>query len=116
MFVGERFLYGLVKLHSKHPVSTDGGGTWYPQACRFLNLDHHTHFYLEKSLIKRKLQCIKDRAEGFDDYFPCCRLKHCKLKHVHNWLNLFMDYHNMELKPINEQSRFKRSLYVLCCL
>ena len=31
MFVAERFLSGLVKIHGNHPVSTDGG-TWYPQA------------------------------------------------------------------------------------
>jgi transposase-like protein len=52
MFVAERFLDGLIKVHGKHPVSTDGR-TWYPQACRFLNLDHHIHSSLEKSLTER---------------------------------------------------------------
>ena len=99
MFVAERFLDGLIKVHGKHPVSTDGG-TWYPQACRFLNLDHHIHSSLEKSLIERKMQYIKDRTESFDDYFPC-KFKHCKLKHIRNWLNLFVDYHNKELKSVN---------------
>ena len=42
MFVAEKFLSGLVRVHGKHPVSTDGG-TWYPQACRFLELEHHIH-------------------------------------------------------------------------
>ncbi|HSA75122.1 MAG TPA: hypothetical protein VLE21_02930, partial [Candidatus Nitrosocosmicus sp.] len=79
------FLYGMVKLHGKHPVSTDGGGTWSPQACRFLNPDHHTHFSLKKSLIERMMQYIKHRTESFDDYFPFCRLKHCKLKQVQSW-------------------------------
>ncbi len=37
MFVAERFLDGLVKIHGKHPVSTDGG-TWYPQACQSIKL------------------------------------------------------------------------------
>jgi hypothetical protein len=46
------------------------------------------------------MQYIKDRTESFDDYFPC-RLKNCKLKQVKNWLNLFVDYHNKELKPVN---------------
>ena len=40
MFVAERFIAGLVKEHGKHLVSTDGG-TWYPQACRFLKIRHH---------------------------------------------------------------------------
>ena len=40
MLIAERFLSDIVKIHRKHPVSTDGG-TWYPQACKFLNLNHH---------------------------------------------------------------------------
>ena len=37
MFVAERFISGLVQIYGEHPVSTDGG-TWYPQACRFLRI------------------------------------------------------------------------------
>jgi putative transposase len=84
MFVAERCLSGLVKIHGKHPVSTDGG-TWYPMACRFLGLEHHIHSPFEKSIIERTMQYIKDRTECFDDYFPC-KLKHSKLKHVQHWL------------------------------
>jgi putative transposase len=92
MFVAERFIFGLVRAHGRHPVSTDGG-TWYPQACRFLNLNHHIHSPLEKSLIERTMQCIKDRAECFDDYFPC-RKAGCDLHHVKNRLNLFARMHS----------------------
>ena len=95
MFVAERFLSGLVKIHGNHPVSTDGG-TWYPQACGFLKVDHHIHSPFEKSIIERTIQYIKDRTECFDDYFPC-RKENCKLKHVLNWLNLFVTYHNKEV-------------------
>ena len=98
MFVAERFMSDLVKGFGKHPVSTDGG-TWYPMACQFLKLKHHIHSSLDKSLIERTMQYIKDRTECFDDYFPC-RLKNCKLKHVENWLRLFVDYHNKELKLV----------------
>ena len=98
MFVAEHFLSGVVYNYGVHPVSTDGG-TWYPMACRFLKLKHHIHSPLEKSLIERTMQYIKDRTESFDDYFPC-RLKKCKLKHLLNWLNLFVDYHNKELKTL----------------
>ena len=91
----ERFISKLVMTYGSHPVSTDGG-TWYPQACRFLKLQHHLHSSFEKSLVERTMQYIKDRTESFDDYFPC-RLENCKLKHVKNWLNLFIDYHNKEL-------------------
>ena len=94
ILIAERFISDLAKVHGKHPVSTDGG-TWYPQACRFLKLKHHIHSSFEKSLIERTMQYIKDRTESFDDYFPC-KIKNCKLNHVRNWLNLFVDYHNEE--------------------
>ena len=92
MLVAERFISSLINRYGKHSVSTDGG-TWYPQACRFLKIEHHTHSSLEKSLIERTMQYIKDRTEGFDDYFPCKKNK-CKLKHVKQWFNLFIDKHN----------------------
>ncbi len=96
MLMAETFLSGVVKIHRKHPVSTDGGGTWYPMACRFLKLKHHIHSPYEKSLIERTMQYIKYRTGCFDDCFPC-RKKTCNLKHVRNWLNLFVDHHNSEL-------------------
>ncbi|MDR4489937.1 MAG: hypothetical protein R2685_03415 [Candidatus Nitrosocosmicus sp.] len=83
MLIIERFLSKVVKIYGKHPVSTYGG-TWNPQACRSLNLDHHIHSSLEKRLRERTMQYIKNRTECFDDYFPC-RLKNCKLKHIRNW-------------------------------
>src|SRR5580765_3107369 len=98
MFVAERFLCRLLEKHGEHPVSTNGG-TWYPQSCQFLKLRNHIHSPFEKSLIERTMQYIKDRTECFDDYFPC-KKKKCKLKHVINWLNLFADFHNKELKML----------------
>ena len=96
MLIAERFLFGLIKTYGKRSVSTTDGGTWYPMACRFLKLKHHIHSSHEKSLIERKMQYIKDRTECFDDYFPC-KLENCKLKHVKNWMNLFVKYHNKEM-------------------
>jgi putative transposase len=98
MFVAERFLSSVVKESGKHhiTVSTDGG-TWYPQACRFLKLKHHLHSSHEKSLIERTMQYIKDRTESFDDYFPCRRKEKCNLFHIKNWLNLFVNMHNKEV-------------------
>jgi len=60
MFVAKRFLDGVTKEYGKHPVSTDGG-TWYPpQACQFLKLQHHLHSTYEKSIIiERTIQYIK---------------------------------------------------------
>ncbi|MDR4492384.1 MAG: hypothetical protein R2685_16060 [Candidatus Nitrosocosmicus sp.] len=92
MLISERFLSDLVKIHGKHPVSTDGG-TWYPQACAFLKIDHHVHSPLEKSLIERTMQYIKDRTESFDDYFPC-KKQNCKLEHIKRRIKGFAYHHN----------------------
>jgi putative transposase len=64
----EKFLSGLVWIHGKRPVFT-GGGTWYPQACRFLKLTHRIHISHEKGLIELTMQYIKDRTECVDDMF-----------------------------------------------
>ena len=93
ILVAERFLQELIRKYGKYPVSTDGG-TWYPsQACKFLKLKHHTHSSYEKSIIERTIQYIKDRTKSFDDYFPCQK-DNCKLQHIKNWFNLFVDIHN----------------------
>jgi putative transposase len=94
MLIAERFLQNLIKKYGKHQVSTDGG-TWYPQACKFLKLNHHTHSYYEKSIIERTIQYIKDRTECFDDYFPCPQKVNCNLEHVKNWFSVFVDIHNV---------------------
>ncbi len=95
MFVAERFLSQVVNMYGKHQVSSDGG-TWYPQACKFLNLSHHLHSSYEKSIIERTMQYIKDRTESFDDYFPFRKNK-CKLNHIKQWLSMFIDQHNKEI-------------------
>ena len=95
MFVAKRFLSQVINKYGYHPVSTDGG-TWYPQACKFLNLPHQLHSPYEKSLIEITMQYVKDRIESFDDYFPCKKNK-CKIKHVTQWLKLFVCEHNKEI-------------------
>jgi len=97
MLVAEQFIQSLIRKYGKHNISTDGG-TWYPQACRFLNIEHHFHSSYQKSIIERTIQYIKDRTKCFDDYFPCRKDNNdCKLKHVMNWLGLFVDMHNREV-------------------
>jgi transposase-like protein len=86
MLIAEHFISSLTKGYgsgSKLSISTDGG-TWYPEACQFLKLDHHIRSSYEKSIIERTMQYIKDRIESFDDYFPYSN-ENCKLKHVQNW-------------------------------
>jgi putative transposase len=96
MFVAERFLSRVLDKYGLHQVSSDGDGTWYPQACKFLKLNHHLHSSFEKSIIERTIQYIKDRTDNFDDYFPCKKNK-CRLNHVKQWLKLFVYQHNKEI-------------------
>jgi putative transposase len=93
--VAKRFLSQVVNKYGLHSVSSDGG-TWYPQACKFLNLPNHLHSSYEKSIIERTIHYIKDRTENFDDYFPCKKNK-CKLNHIKQWLGLFVYEHNKEI-------------------
>jgi len=95
MLVAEQFIQSLIIKYGKHNISTDGG-TWYPQACRFLNVEHHIHSSIEKSFIERTIQYIIGRTECFDDYFACTRIN-CKLEHIMNWLGLFVDTHNTQI-------------------
>lgn len=92
MLVAEAFLRSLVGMYGKHAVYSDGG-TWYPEACRSLGLQHRLHSPYEKSLIERMMEYFKDRTEGFDDYYPCTR-EECNLSHVHRWIGLFVFMHN----------------------
>ncbi len=62
MFMAELILSQVVNKYGLHSVSSDDG-TWYPRACKFLNLYHHLHSSYEKSLIERTMQYIKDRTE-----------------------------------------------------
>lgn len=94
MFIAiERFLSNFVEKYGQHAVSTDED-TWYPQACKFLKIDHHIHSPFEKRFIERTMLYMKDRTECFDDYFPCNRKKKFKLRHVTHWLNHFVDFLN----------------------
>ncbi len=58
MFVAsERFLSNVIKEYGKHPVSTDGGAWYPPQACRFLKLVYHHSFFLSRKKALLKEQC-----------------------------------------------------------
>jgi putative transposase len=48
----QNVLSNIVNEYGEHPISTDGGGTWYPQACKFLKIGHHLHSTYEKSIIE----------------------------------------------------------------
>jgi putative transposase len=93
MLVVRQFLQSLIVKYGKHSVYTDGG-TWYPEACKVLKVKHYIHSSLEKSLIERMIQYFKDRAESFDDYYPCRKDGDCNIDHVYNWIELFVSMYN----------------------
>jgi putative transposase len=96
MLIAKRFLSRVVRYYGNHPVSTDGG-TWYPQACEFLKMDHHIHSPLwRKALSKELCSTLRTGPNVLMTTFPC-KLENCKLKHVKNWINLFVNYHNKEM-------------------
>ena len=97
MFVAENFIRSLISKYGRHTVYTDGG-TWYPQACNFLHLNHRLHSSFEKSLIERIMQYFKDRTESFDDYYPCNNKQNCDLTHVYNWLKMFIYLYNTTIR------------------
>ena len=101
----------MINKYGKHPVSTDGG-TWYPQACRFLKIKHRLHSSYEKSIIERTIQSIKDRTESFDDYFPCTNKSKCKLQHIRNWFNLFVGCYNRGNSKVNRAYQ-RENLFIL---
>jgi len=92
MIIAEKFIRSLVSKYGKHTVYTDGG-TWYDQACNVIGLKHYLHSSIEKSLMERVNQYLKDRIESFDDYYPCIK-ENCNLFHVHNWIQFFVSMYN----------------------
>ncbi len=57
MLIAERFIESLIDKCGKHPISTDIDIRYYPpQACQFLKIKHHIHFFYEKSIIEMTIQ------------------------------------------------------------
>jgi putative transposase len=86
------FLKELRSRYGRKPIWTDEG-TFYPEACRWLRLEHHVYPTEWKNLIERMNQALKDRLENFDDLFPCLK-EDCDREHVRRWISVFRFYHN----------------------
>jgi transposase-like protein len=55
MLVVESFLRSLIKIYGRHNTVYSDGGTWYPEACVFLGLEHRLHSSFEKNIIERAI-------------------------------------------------------------
>ena len=105
MFVAERFISYVIKNHvccwevhlwcNKESWKTSHFHRWRylvsASMCVSQNWSPCSFAFGEK--IDRKIQYVKDRTEGFDDYFPCRKQK-CKLEHVKQWVKAFAYHHN----------------------
>ena len=112
MIIAESFLRTLIKIYGKHTVYPDGG-TWYPEACISLGLEHRLHSPYEKSIVERTIEYLMDRTEAFDDYYPCMRDGGlCNLRHVRKWLILFVFMHNSVIKSSTKFDDLRRWKYL----
>ena len=93
MLGAEKITRSLVTKYGKHTIYADGG-IWYDQACNVIGLKHYLHSSIEKSLMERVNQCLKDRIESFDDYYSCIKEEEYNLIHVHNWIQFFVSMYN----------------------
>ncbi|MDX1371081.1 MAG: hypothetical protein R3321_01340 [Nitrososphaeraceae archaeon] len=66
MLVVEKFIRSLVTKYGKHTVYTYGG-TWYEGAPNVIVLKHYLLSRIQKCLIVRVNQYLKDRIESFAD-------------------------------------------------
>jgi putative transposase len=89
------FLKDVTRRYGRRPILTDEA-RWYDEACRWLRLEHHNYPVEEKNLIERFIQEIKDRAECFDNSFPC-RKEGCDRAHVWNWLKMCVLHIHLEM-------------------
>jgi hypothetical protein len=53
-------------------------------------------FCIQKVNCRKNKGYIKDGSECFYDYFRYRKDNNCKLKHVMNWLDLFVDLHKIQ--------------------
>jgi len=69
-----------------------------------LGLEHHVYDVLRGNLMERFVQYVKDRTEGFDDYFPH-RREHCRFERVEGGLS----YDLLSFNLFKRRDAFKRS-------
>jgi transposase-like protein len=102
----ELFLKDLIKKYGRHQVWTYGAD-WYPLACQSMNLKHHV--YMHESwlwmVMERQTEKLKDRTESFDDLFFCRNHgAKCNLKHIFNWINLFLPTPSTKISILHQSN------------
>ncbi len=99
----ELLLQSLIDRYGRYSIYLNGVD-WYSAACHSLGLEHHVYDAVRGNLMERFVQYVKDRTEGFDDYFPC-RRERCRFEHVKGWLS----YHMFGFNLFKRRDAFKQS-------
>ncbi len=105
------FLKELRRRYGLKPIWTDEG-VWYPEACRWLRLEHRVYRTEWKNLIERMNQMLKDRLENFDDLFPCLK-EDCNREHVSSWVSVFRFFHNIVRTERDGRPEYQRFIETL---
>jgi putative transposase len=90
VFSTERFLPNLVEKCGKNTGSNNDGGTWYPQTCKSLNLDHQIYFLytkMRKILLSELCSVLKIEPKDLSITFLVKRKD--VMVHIKNWIKLF---------------------------
>lgn len=96
MFVAERFLSTLLK--NMGNIQFPRTDILVPTSIQFLKLKHHIFIpLLRKELLKGRCSISKIELKISKITF-LVKMKNCKLRQVHKWLWVFVDYHNKELE------------------
>jgi hypothetical protein len=94
-------------------VYTDRG-TWYDEECNMFGLKHYLHSSIEKSLMERVNQYLKDRIESFDYYYNCIQKEHeWNLFHVYNWMQFYVSMYNVTISNNNNDFELKEVSFIL---
>ncbi len=104
IFVALGFLQAIKGEYGRLPTKgvTDGG-CWYPWALRRLGFEHEVVHRGIRNYVERWNETLKDRARGFDKYFPCSL--RCNLGHVLHWVRLLVLHYNWARPHLSRGNR-----------
>ncbi len=109
----------LIRYAGRPELVVTDGGPWYVRALKRLSIRHQVMHGDVRNYIERWFETLKDRARGFDVYYPSRRETFESLR---EWLSLFVLYYNharyhMTLKrpprPLGGDTEYERWLHAI---
>ena len=86
-----KFFTLMMRFAGKPELVITDGGPWYKPALRRLGIKHKEMHGGERNYIERWFETLKDRARGFDVYYPGRR---DSFETLLEWLSMFVLYYN----------------------